>query len=200
MDAADADTLLLILQDPNSSDSSLSETVRDIVMLGDMRAKAPLMQRLRQVNDPHWVRRDLVLALGGLMASEAKDLLLGLLNSEEEYSDVRRAAILSLGMIRAGDAVRPLISIVQSGKPSDLVYPSVIALGDIGDPSAVEALVFALQSHEPLVPQSAAQALARIGAAAASAIPRLLQLATTGNETERRFASEAITKIHGHAK
>ena len=53
----------------------------------------------------------------------------------------------------------------------------------------------ALESDIVLVPQTAAQALAKFGRKASVAIGALEKLATSSNEAEARFAAEAILEI-----
>jgi HEAT repeat protein len=63
------------------------------------------------------------------------------------------------------------------------------------DPRALDALIELLESDELFVPQIAARALAKLGAAAERALHPLQELAERGNEVERRFALEAIARI-----
>jgi HEAT repeat protein len=192
--------LLDIVEDPTSSDDMLCEAARSIATLGDERAEGPLLRRLTQYRDPPWVRRELVMGLGGVILHsssqtlQARDLLLEILSSTREGEEVRAATAIALGQIGDDRAVEPLLTILES-EQTDLTYACVTALGNIGDSRAIDALIENLKSDRLLVPQTAARGLAKFGKAAERALPALKELADHGNEVERRYALEAITSI-----
>lgn len=65
----------------------------------------------------------------------------------------------------------------------------------IGDPRAIDPLIGSLKADGLLVSQTAAEGLGKFGVAAKRALPSLQELADRGNNVERRFALEAITRI-----
>jgi HEAT repeat protein len=78
--------------------------------------------------------------------------------------DVRRAAALAIGTMRAGDAVDGLIELTSPSEESDASVrkASVWALGQIADPSARSAVESALGDPDGFVRDAARVALDRL--------------------------------------
>lgn len=103
----------------------------------DSGAAACLAAALRDEN--HLVRASAAESLGRLRQQSAAGALIELLNDREQHRDVRSRAAEALGHLQAPEAVEPLI-----GALNDTVwhvrYQSIIALGRMGDESALPAL------------------------------------------------------------
>jgi len=168
--------------------------------LGNGNAIDPLLDRLERNQDPSWLRELLIEALycsfpqGGYSTLKATDLLLKIFTSELEHQDVRAVAGLALGYVGDNQVVETLIRTLESGN-IDLSYACVTALGNIGDPKAVDVLIKIIKTQKFPLTQAAAEALGKIGPLATKAIPILQSLERKGNETEKRYVLEAITKI-----
>jgi hypothetical protein len=82
----------------------------------------------------------------------------------DESAEVRRAAALSIGTMRAADAVDGLIALVSPAGEADAAVrkAAVWSLGQIADPSAEEAVRSALSDPDPLVRDAARVALRRM--------------------------------------
>ncbi len=192
--------LLEIIEDSTSAHDEVCEAAQNIAVSGDSKATEPLLHRLTRYTDPPWVRRELVIALGSVVLRgetqnlQARNLLLELLSSTQEDTEVRAAAAIALGQIGDKRAVEPLLILLDS-KQADLTYACVAALENIGDPKAIDALITQLKSDRFLVPQTAAKGLAKFGKAAERALPALKALADNGSEAEQRYAAEAIASI-----
>jgi HEAT repeat protein len=142
--------------------------------LGGSRAADVLLDAL-QKND---VRMTAVSALGRIGEQRAVEPLLGYLH--HETSGVRRAAIVALGDLRAKDAVGPLIRLMEEPewrKDPDwrLRSCTVIALGRMGDPTAIGTLVNFLDDGDNRCWADAVRALERLHAV--SAMPKLETMA-----------------------
>lgn len=199
LESASVETLLRIVRSPSASDDLLCDAAHWLIEHGDKRAIQPLERRLVEFRDLPWVRSELVTALGSIMlisdadSVTARDLFLEILTSSED-DRVRSAAALNLGSLGETRAVEPLLEILESGEAKMLIA-CVGALGELGDPRSLDALIESLESDELFVPQIAAQALAKLGAAGERALHPLQRLAERGNEAEARFAREAIARI-----
>jgi cyclophilin family peptidyl-prolyl cis-trans isomerase/HEAT repeat protein len=76
---------------------------------------------------------------------------------------VRRRAALAAGRIRLSGAVQGLTMLLRGDQETEVRQMAAFGLGLVGDASAAEALVAALQDPEPLVQGRAAEALGLIG-------------------------------------
>jgi HEAT repeat protein len=86
------------------------------------------------------MNREITTALGKLNDPKAAPTLVRLMKGKDPY--VRIEAISALGMLKAKDAVDPLMEMAtdESGEPF-ISKKAIQALGEIGDPKAVPALV-----------------------------------------------------------
>jgi HEAT repeat protein len=107
-------------------------------------------------------RRVAAIALGQLAAFDVVDALLNALHDDDP--DVRAAIIDALGRQRSGRALQPLLAVLgDEEERGALRARAVRALGAIGDPAAVGALLDALSDDVEAVRLRAAEALGRLG-------------------------------------
>jgi HEAT repeat protein len=130
-------------------------------------------------------------ALGNIGDPTAIEHLIAVLHDKwSEYKGTHDAAVNALAKIGA-PAVEPLIAALQSAKRTDNAWAdpdlnlragSSRALGEIGDPRAIDVLIRTLPDNIPAVRQNAARALGNIGG---SAIDRLIELLRSGEPIMR---------------
>lgn len=110
------------------------------------------------------VRATAAFAVIFLPADEAFSSLLPLLGDKNEF--VRREAAYALGKTKNSGAVRPLVQAFQKDKIADVKNACVVALGEIGDASAISELVKILQRkpkmEEEFLRHSAARSIGQI--------------------------------------
>jgi HEAT repeat protein len=115
-------------------------------------------------------------ALGSIPDARSVPALLRLLRSKDDY--VRIDAIQALAALRAAEAVGPLMELALDDASSPLVNRrAVAALGDIGDPKAVNVLLKALykQRGNQNFANEASFSLYQIGQPAVQALIRVMQ-------------------------
>lgn len=89
-------------------------------------------------NSDRRVRREALKSLAKLGDPEAGELVLGLLDDSDD--EVRAAAAVAAGELGVDRALRPLLKMLDESKNADESIPLIRALGQIGDPGAVNAL------------------------------------------------------------
>jgi len=178
-------TLGVCLSDPVLTVQELASSV--LATIADARVLAPLMAALKS---PDWiVRMHAAKALGRIQNPDAVAPLVPLLQDSvkavrEETSTalaaigeaalsslltalthtewlVRLHAVEALGKTRSPEAVNPLLSVLFNDRDRAVREDAVRALGQIGDPRALESLVTAMK--EPGLRPLAIEALGRIG-------------------------------------
>lgn len=87
--------------------------------------------------DPR-VRREAILALAKLGGEDAAMLVYGML--EDADTDVRLAAAMAAGALKVERALRPLLAILGSETDDNVIVATLQALGQLGDPGAVNAI------------------------------------------------------------
>jgi HEAT repeat protein len=108
--------------------------------------------------------------------------------------DKRRTAVMKLGMLGGGEAVRALIRTVENDYEDLIVRGrAAMMLGKIGDKSAVGPLIRALNAPGYQTPLYAAQALGHLGDP--RAIPQLLRIAENSRDRLQETAWEALEKL-----
>lgn len=122
------------------------------------------------------MNKEIAFALGNLGEAKAVPTLLQMLKFRDIYTRIE--AIAALGLLKAQDAVEPLLAIAEddSGEPY-VTKKAIIALGDIGDPRAVPALVklmFKERSGKSFYVESS-YALYQLGLPAAEALRPLVE-------------------------
>lgn len=99
-----------------------------------------------------------------LPPDEALQVLLPLLDDKKEL--VRREAAYALGKVRNRNAINPLLRVLQKDKVLEVRNASIVALGQIGDASAVAEIVKLLQKKlkdkESFLRRSAARSIGQI--------------------------------------
>jgi HEAT repeat protein len=181
-----------LLDDP--ADEVRVEVVR---LLGELRDPAllhPLLERARDTSAS--VRARAVETLGRLGDRRAVPAILAALGDLDP--DVVLAAVAALGRLRDPVAVAPLASLISGAFDDRLKRRAARALGEIGAPAAIPALLYAL--HLPEARKTAAAALAAIGAPAVPAL--LAELAARADaggyragDLVRRDVIEALGRI-----
>lgn len=104
---------------------------------------------------------------------------------------LRRLAIVAAGTLQLKEAVPILLEYGQEAEPSSL-QAIALALGRIGDPSALEWLAAHLTHRELPVREACADALVQLGT---PALPRLLTLARAPSKPVARLALQALGRL-----
>ena len=107
------------------------------------------------------------------LRNEAGDLVALLSDTEAR---VRRRAALAAGRTRLAAAVAPLTPLLHTDPDVDVRHMAAFAMGLIGDASAAEALLTALNDSDPITQGRAAEALGLIAhKPAASAVSAMVR-------------------------
>ena len=120
------------------------------------------------------VRATAAFSVTYLPKDEALQVLLPQLNDKKEL--VRRETAYALGKVRNPRAINPLIKIFQKDKSNEVKNAVIVALGEIGDVSAIDALNRILQ-NKPKKNNPANDFLRR---SAARSIGQIAQIIQTG--------------------
>lgn len=150
--------LLLALQDKDRDIVSLASW--GLAEVKDPSAVAPLSELLRDKEKPKELRWRAVWVLGEIGNPSASPALLEMLNEEDMY--IRNSAIEALGKVKAGDAVEPLLALLKEAKEVSLKELLIEALGNTGDPRAVDALAGFLTASEVPLRHTAIHSLSKI--------------------------------------
>jgi HEAT repeat protein len=158
-DPGSVDALIAALTDSNNA--VCSAAAEALGRLGDDRCKDALVAAL----EVPWACVNAAIVLGKMGDARAVDVLIASFNENltayEYYSNLRKAEEEALVKVGA-PAVEPLITLLNDG--SEYARPSAArALGQIGDPRAVDALVTALDLRGWTTCVEAAVALEKIG-------------------------------------
>jgi HEAT repeat protein len=159
---ADPRSLPSLMKSLGEDDADVLERV--ITALGDIGDKQAVEPLLRLIDHPKSeVRGAAADALGKIGASEAASPLTRLLHDTDEA--VRLKAIAAFRKFKAGIAVNPLLALLLDPNPQ-IRLRAIDTLGEIGDDSATDDLIHALQNDSTMeVRQMAAKALGAIGSA-----------------------------------
>lgn len=84
------------------------------------------------------VRKEALLALAKVGGEDAGLLVYGMI--EDPDPDVRLAAAMAAGALKVERALRPLLALLDAESDSDVVIGVLRALGQLGDPGAVNAI------------------------------------------------------------
>ncbi len=115
----------------------------------------------RSIHDDPLVRSYLAMAMGATKDSVFGDILIDGL--QDNSLETRIAAIQSLGMIQYSAAVDPINALIQNTDTHSERLTATIALGMIGDKTAVPYLTLLLEDEEANIRWDAAIALAKMG-------------------------------------
>lgn len=99
-----------------------------------------------------------------LPPDESLTVLLPLLKDKKEL--VRREAAYALGKTRNANAINALLQVFQTDKIGDVRNASIVALGDIGNPAAIDALTKIVErkpkENEEFTKRAAARSIGQI--------------------------------------
>ena len=84
------------------------------------------------------IRREALLALAKVGGDDARLLIQGMI--EDPDADVRLAAAMAAGSLKVERALRPLLALLETETEPDVVVGVLHALGQLGDPGAVNAI------------------------------------------------------------
>ena len=119
-----------------------------------------ILSELRDVNKDR--RRTAVMKLGMVGGEQALRTLIGIVDNSQEDLIVRGRAALMLGKLKDGRAVPPLIRALEA--PGFLTpYNAAQALGKIGDPRAIDALLSFAGNSNDKTRAAAMEALRELG-------------------------------------
>lgn len=112
------------------------------------------------------IRREALLALAKVGGEDAGMLVYGMIDDPDP--EVRRAAAMAAGALKVERALKPLLALLESEQDADVVVGVLQALGQLGDPGAVNTIekraVGSFFSRQPLEVRIAAyRALQNIG-------------------------------------
>jgi HEAT repeat protein len=151
---------------------------------GDRRADLPLLARVEDAD--HQVRVEAIRALGAHPRAAAALLRV----AAEASDDARLGAIDALGALPAGAPEAALAGFARRRPADELARHAQLALGRLGTPGAIAALV--TLARTPPVSDETPTALARAGAAAVPALTRELE---GGTLTSVAVAAQALADI-----
>lgn len=172
------------------SDSKVRATAaQGLGKIGDSRAVEPLIQALG--DDDADVRHAVAMALSNLRDARGVEPIITALYDGGDVSNYIGDLAQDLSQIGA-PAVEPLI-VGLSATNLNIRWGCAQALGLIGDPRAVPALIETLKDEDASVRICAARALGAIGEA--SAVPALNQAQNDEDASVREAAAEALEKI-----
>lgn len=178
-----APTLIAALADPNKRIRAMA--ARALGAFCGPEAIAALIRTLH--SDPAAdVRR---VAVGALADCGGDTAVAALLTAYQQGGDLylRIGAAHALAALQTPAALGPLTALLDSAEPDPwLLGETAMALGELGDPAALEALALALDHPNADVRGKAATALGLLGAPAGAG---LLQ-ATLANPTETPYVKE----------
>ena len=124
-----------------------------------------------------------------LPADEAARVLLPLLGDKKEI--VRREAAYALGKTRNPSAINPLLEIFRKDKILEVRNTAIVAVGEIGDASAVDALTRILQ-QKPKREDDADEFLRRAAARSIGQIAQIIRSGKTTVLTPENFLPENV--------
>ena len=148
--------LIKMLADGSYSKVQIAKALKQI---GDPRAIEPLIAALDD-ND-RYVREDLEKALVVIEGEHKSEALIKAFKEnkfKEKYA--RGSLAYVLGRMKSKDAVEPLIAALKEDDPSERKI--VTALGDIGDPRAIDAIIPYLRGSYGAIQMAAIEALVKL--------------------------------------
>lgn len=166
-----------------------------VAVLGEIGGAAAItMLTSTLANDDARVRKETVLSLAKIGGEDAGMLAMGMLSDGD--SDVRATASRAMAVLKVERALKPLLEMLANEDDPLVVERVLRALGEIGDPSAVQAIekkaVGGLLRKSPTdVRVAAYTALAAIGTPKARA---LVESAVEDRDTEVRLAAQAALR------
>ena len=172
----------------------------------ERRLVEPLITVLENTDEMKSIRASAIISLGALKDERAAASLLTALS--DENAEIRLQAAAALGTLKDAKAVAKLSEIVENPlEPDNVRAAAVTALGNIGDKSAEDLLVRALDIRVGNIANNAIIALG--GLESEAAIPRLIAIledkgiplnagtAALANASARTKAARALGTIGG---
>jgi len=163
----------------------------DLLGVGRFQTQSSVEELIKTLGEQEeaQVRRTAASLLGKVGGVQAVDVLVAALDDADEQ--VCAAAVASLGRIGDRRSVSPLCAMLKS--ECNLRQHAAEALGEIGDPRAVGALIGALGDARYVVRIAAIRALGRIGDR--RAIEPLVTVLGDCDSSIRRIAAAALIRI-----
>jgi len=164
-----------------------------VAVLGEIGGDAAISILMATLaNDDARVRKEAVLSLAKIGGDDAGTLALGMLSDVD--ADVRATAARAMAVLKVERALKPLMGILEDEDDLVVVERALRALGEIGDPTAVQAIekkaVGGLLRKPPTDIRIAAYtALAAIGTPKAKS---LVQAAVNDKDPEVRAAIKIV--------
>jgi HEAT repeat protein len=175
--------------------------VRNVAdLVGELGLEAAVPALTKQLeHDDERVRRQVALALAKIGTRSAAEPLRRALR--DSSSDVRRQAALGVGGRKASALAMPLVVALEEEKDPDVVRELIFALGRIGSPDAVQALIKLAQPSGKLFNRkpsalrvTAVEALRVAGTPAA--IGTLQSFAADSDKQVRAAVLQALTELN----
>jgi HEAT repeat protein len=175
--------------------------VRNVAdLVGELGLEAAVPQLTKQLDHPdERVRRQVALALAKIGTRSAAEPLRRALR--DVSVDVRRQAALGVGGRKASALAMPLVVALEEEKDPEVVRELIFALGRIGSPDAVQALIKLAQPSGRLFNRkpsalrvTAVEALRVAGTPAA--IGTLQSFASDGDKQVRAAVLQALTELN----
>jgi HEAT repeat protein len=179
--------------------------VRNVAdLVGELALEAAVPALTKQLDhDDERVRRQVALALAKIGTRSAAEPLRRALR--DSSADVRRQAALGVGGRKASALAMPLVVALEEEKDPDVVRELIFALGRIGSPDAVQALIKLAQPSGKLFNRkpsalrvTAVEALRVAGTPAA--IGTLQSFAADGDKQVRAAVQQALTELNAKQK
>ena len=172
----------------------------------ERRLVEPLIAVLENTDEMKSIRAAAIVSLGALKDERAAVPLLTALS--DENAEIRLQAAAALGTLKDAKAVAKLSEIVENPlEPDDVRAAAVAALGNIGDKTAEDVLIRALDIRVGNIPNNAMIALGKLESE--TALPRLIAIledkriplnagtAVLANASARTKAARALGNIGG---
>ena len=179
--------------------------VRNVAdLVGELGLEAAVPALTKQLDhDDERVRRQVALALAKIGTRSAAEPLRRALR--DSSADVRRQAALGVGGRKASALAMPLVVALEEEKDPDVVRELIFALGRIGSPDAVQALIKLAQPSGKLFNRkpsalrvTAVEALRVAGTPAA--IGTLQSFAADGDKQVRAAVQQALTELNARQR
>lgn len=175
--------------------------VRNVAdLVGELGLEAAVPQLTKQLDHPdERVRRQVALALAKIGTRSAAEPLRRALR--DSSADVRRQAALGVGGRKASALAMPLVVALEEEKDPDVVRELIFALGRIGSPDAVQALIKLAQpsgklfNRKPSVLRVTAVEALRV-AGTPAAIGTLQSFASDSDKQVRAAAQQALSELN----
>ena len=179
--------------------------VRNVAdLVGELGLESAVPALTKQLeHDDERVRRQVALALAKIGTRSAAEPLRRALR--DSSADVRRQAALGVGGRKASALAMPLVVALEEEKDPDVVRELIFALGRIGSPDAVQALIKLAQpsgklfNRKPSVLRVTAVEALRV-AGTPAAIGTLQSFASDSDKQVRAAVQQALTELNAKQK